>query len=129
MDIIQNSGDILNIVIAVSIALLVLFICWGLFYVVMTVRNFYKISKETREGFSKVSEILSRAKEQVENGTFYLSLAKEGIEKGVNILREKIDGRKQKNTSKKNSTSAKKSTTKTSTKGRTGTTKKNSSKK
>jgi hypothetical protein len=106
----QTSGDILNIVIAVSVALLVLFVCWGLFYLVMAVRNIYKISKEAREGFSKVSEILSRTKEQVENGTFYLSLISGGIKKGVNFLRKKTGGKKKTASNKRAKNSAKKTT-------------------
>lgn len=125
----QTSGDILNIVIAVSVALLVLFVCWGLFYLVMTVRNLYKISKEAREGFSKVSEILGRLKEQVDTGTFYLSLIKEGIEKGVNFLRKKTGGKKKTASDKKTNPSKKTKTAKNTTKKATASSKKTTKKK
>jgi hypothetical protein len=97
MEFIQNSGDILNIVIAVSIALLVFFICWGLFYMVMVFRNISKITQDTRKGFSRVSEILTLVKEQVENGTFYFSLVSEALKKGVEFLKKKTGDSKSKN--------------------------------
>jgi hypothetical protein len=130
MDLIQNSGDVLNIVIAVAVALLVLFVCWGLFYLVMTVRNLYKISKEAREGFSKVSEVLSRAKEQLESGTFYLSLISGVVKKGVKFLRDKTGESKdkKKNSKSKKNNSKKTDKAKASKKTATGTAKKKTKK-
>ncbi|MFW5888155.1 MAG: hypothetical protein ACOCVY_00370, partial [Patescibacteria group bacterium] len=55
------------------------------------VRNLYKISKEAREGFSKVSEILSRTKEQVESGAFYFSLIGKILKKSAGFLKRKAD--------------------------------------
>lgn len=102
MNFIQNSGDILNIVIAASIAIFVFFVCWGLFYIITIFRNVSKITKDARKGFSKASEIMDRIKEQVENGTFYFSLVSEGLKRGVDFLKKKTEGsgRSKKNNNK-----------------------------
>lgn len=120
MNFIQTSGDVLNLVIAAAVALFVLFVCWGLFYAVLAFRNIYKITKDTRKSFKKVEEVLGEIKEQVQAGTFYISLAKEGISKGVEFLREKTNssGNKRKSTTNTNK-SKKNSTTSTGKKGTT----------
>ena len=121
MNFIQTSGDVLNLVIAAAVALFVLFVCWGLFYAVLAFRNIYKITKDTRKSFKKVEEVLGEIKEQVQAGTFYISLAKEGISKGVEFLREKTgsSGNKRKSNSTNNNKSKKNSTTSTGKKGTT----------
>lgn len=121
MDLIQNSGDVLNLVIAVAVAVFVLFICWGLFYAILAVRNVYKITQDTRKGFKKVEEVLGEIKEQVQAGTFYISLAKEGISKGVDFLRKKTGsaGDKGKRKSTNNNKGKKNNTTSATKKGTT----------
>ncbi len=115
MELIQNSGDILNIVIAVSIALLVFFVCWVLFYMIIVFRNFSEITGNARKNFSKIGEILDLIKEQVENGTFYFSLITDVFKKGVEFLRKKTkkDGKIDNNSKAKTKKNNTKSTNKT----------------
>lgn len=116
-NLIQNSGDVLNLVIAAAVALFVLFVCWGLFYMVMVFRNISKITKDTRKGFSRISEILDHVKEQVESGTFYFSLISDGLKKGVEFLRKKTEGGGK--SKKANKDQNKKNNTKSAVKNRT----------
>jgi len=110
-NLIQTSGDILNLVIAAAVALFVIFVCWGLFYTVMAVRNIFKITKDARKNFQRVEEILAQIKEQLQAGTFYVSLLKEGISKGVEFLRKKTGAEKNKKSNNKKKTNRTKTAT------------------
>lgn len=97
MYLIENSQDLLNIVKAVSIFGLAVFICWAIFYFTMILRQTFKVVKEMRERFIKIDEVITALKEKIEHSASYLALIGEGVKKLVEVIKEYAgDGKKEK---------------------------------
>jgi len=84
----DTSKDFLNIVIAVSIFGLAMFISWSIFYFVQILRQIFKIIKEMRDRLHKIDELFSACKEKVENSTSNLVLISEGVKKIVEVVKD-----------------------------------------
>lgn len=78
----------MNIVIAISVFGFTFFVCWGLFYFAMILRQVFKVIKETRDRMHKVDELMQAFKEKIEHSASYLLLIGEGIKKLVEIAKE-----------------------------------------
>lgn len=100
MSYIQNSSDILNIVKAISIFGISIFLIWFIYYLAMMMREFFKIVKETRENFRKVGETIDSLKQKIEHSASYLSLIVEGVKKIVEMAKD-YTGKKEKKSVKK----------------------------
>ncbi len=87
----DTSRDILNIVIAVSIAGFTFFVCWAIFYFIMMLRQSFKIVKEMRQRLLKIDEVINLVKEKIQSSTSYLVLIGEGVKK----LLEMVNAKKQ----------------------------------
>ncbi|MFA4941889.1 MAG: hypothetical protein WC582_04875 [Patescibacteria group bacterium] len=94
MYLIQDSKDLLYIVIAFCVLLFTVFSVWLIYYLAMIMRQAYKIVKETREKINKVDEVLKALKEKIEHSASYLVLISEGVKKLVEVIREKSEKRK-----------------------------------
>jgi CHASE3 domain sensor protein len=99
MFLIQDSQDLLYLVIAFCVLLFTIFSVWLIYYLAMIMRQAYKIVKETREKINKVDEVLKALKEKIEHSASYLILISEGVKKLVEVIREKSE--KKKTTKKK----------------------------
>jgi hypothetical protein len=90
----QTSHDLLNLVIAAAVAGFTFFVCWALFYLVMILRQGFRVVKETREWMDKVSNILDILKEKIEHSTSYLMLIGEGVKKLAEVIKERSEKKK-----------------------------------
>ncbi len=99
MYLIQDSKDLLYVVLAFCILWLTVFLAWFIYYLSMIMRQTCQIIKETREKINKVDEILKALKEKIEHSASYLALIGDGVKKLVEVIKEKSDKtRKHKNT-------------------------------
>lgn len=57
----NTSQDILYLIIGISVGLFTFFVCWIMFYVAMTFRNFYKVAKDIKAKFEKFESALERS--------------------------------------------------------------------
>ncbi len=73
----SSSVDILNLVLAVCIALLTLFLCWSLYYFIASARRINKIAKQIELGVSKAEEVISLIKDKIKGGSAYLMILAE----------------------------------------------------
>jgi len=89
----ETSSDILNIVKAISIFSLAVFVSWAIYYFVKILKEIFKIIKEARERLEKIDELIKSIKEKVEHSTSYLFLMSEGIKKILEIV-SKYTGKK-----------------------------------
>jgi len=96
----ETSQDILNIVKAVSIGALVLFLCAAIYYLARILEQGFKIIRDMRDRLHKIDELIQTFKEKVEHSTSYLLLIGEGMKKLVDLAKD-YSGKKEKNTSKK----------------------------
>ena len=89
MYLIQDSKDLLYVVLAFCILWLTIFLAWFIYYLAMIMRQAYQAIKETREKINKVDEILKALKEKIEHSASYLALIGEGVKKLVEVINQK----------------------------------------
>lgn len=100
MSLIENSQDLLNIVKAVSVFGLAVFVCWFLFYLTMMLRQVFMMTKDVSSIFRKTNEMLDALKIKIEHSASYLVLISEGVKKlveyfaGGNAEKRKKKGKK-----------------------------------
>ncbi|MBU0637071.1 MAG: hypothetical protein ABH818_00270 [Patescibacteria group bacterium] len=99
MNLINNSQDLLNIVFAFCALWLTIFIAWFIYYLAMTMRQFFQIIKETRARINKIDEVIMALKEKIEHSVSYLTLIGEGMKKLVEVIGNKINNKESKNKS------------------------------
>ena len=93
----QNSQDLLTIIKAVSLLGFVFFVCWGLYYFAMILRQGYLIIKEMRDRIKKVDDVIKAFKDKIEHSASYLLLISEGVKKLIEVTKkmsEKKEGKK-----------------------------------
>jgi|AntRauTorckE6833_2_1112554.scaffolds.fasta_scaffold00060_8 hypothetical protein len=86
----ETSGDILNLVIAISVLALTGFLVWTIYYVVASLRKVYKIVHELDHGVKKALETIDSIKSKVNKSTSYLYVAGEVAKNVVNLMKDKI---------------------------------------
>jgi hypothetical protein len=84
-----TSTDLLLVVIAFCILWLTIFICWSMYYVVVMLRNFSKMTVSVREKLELVDKILKLVHEKLEAGTNHMSIIADSALKLVGFLMEK----------------------------------------
>ena len=84
----QTSLDILWLTIAAGIALLTVFFCWGIFYVVQIIRRSAKMFKGAEQMIENINEVIKATKEKIEHGAAYVSVIADGIKKVMDITQE-----------------------------------------
>lgn len=91
MDLINNSRDLLNVVLCFCVLWLTIFIAWFIYYLAMIMRQFFYIVKETRQKINKIDEVIGAFKEKIEHSASYLMLIGEGIKKIVEVAKNKTE--------------------------------------
>lgn len=89
MPLINDSKDLLYVVISLSVLLFTIFSCWAIFYCAMIMRQFFRAIKEIRESLSKIDDFFKILKEKMEHSTSYLFLIVEGIKKLAEAMKER----------------------------------------
>lgn len=119
MGFIQNSGDILNLIIALSVFVFTLFICWMLYYIVMSVKNLFQITNDVKENLEKSKTLIELVKQKIKTTFSVVSFLDDGAEKIKDIVQkyrrnkeEKISSKAKKTTDDINSTVETKTKTK-----------------
>lgn len=94
----NNSLDLLYIVIAFCLLWFTIFVCWWLFYMVMIIRHVYVITHSIRKKLKALEDISKQAKERFEKTAEYIDLAATGIGKIIGYVKEKKQGKNNKKT-------------------------------
>ena len=94
MPLINDSHDLLNIVIALSVLLFTLFSCWAIYYLARILQQMFKVLKETRDRLNKFDELVKMVKEKIEHSASYLPLIFEGIKKLVELMKSRAEKKK-----------------------------------
>ena len=89
MDLIQNSKDLLLIVVAFCILWLTIFTAWFIYYLAMIMKQFFQIIKDVRKKIEKVDEVITIAKEKIEHSATYVALIGDGIKKIVELMKDR----------------------------------------
>lgn len=90
----SDSKDILFLTIAVCVAAFTVFSCWGLFYIVGGLRNFFKIAKDIRDVFKKIEETIDMVKGKIGQSSSYIFLLGEALKKIMEAAKIYSDNKK-----------------------------------
>lgn len=88
-----TSGDILNLVLAVSISILTFFLCWAIYYFVASIQKVYKLTKRVEAGLNKIEEVLDIARDKLKNSSAYFMILGEIARKALEFVKEKKEKR------------------------------------
>lgn len=92
----ETSKDILNIVIAASIGVFTIFVCWTIYYFAQIMRSGFKMAKEMRDRLAKIDDAIAAFKNKIENSTSHIILIAEGIKKLVEVIKERTEKKAEK---------------------------------
>lgn len=81
----STSNDILLLTIAACVAVFTFFACWGLFYVVASIRNVYGITKDFKNLFKKAEDLIDVLKNKVHESSTYFLLFGEVLKKVMDV--------------------------------------------
>lgn len=91
----ENSRDLLNIVLAFAIVWLTVFLCWLLYYVVMVFKNTKEMIEEVRGRFRAIEEGIRAIRERFEHASASLTFISEGV---VKLIQYFVERRREKTT-------------------------------
>ncbi|MDP2737108.1 MAG: hypothetical protein Q8O59_05035 [bacterium] len=91
---INDSKDLLYIIISVSVLLFTIFSCWAIYYLARILGQMFKIIKEMRDRLNKFDELMKMVKEKIEHSASYLPLIMEGVKKLVELMKNRAEKKK-----------------------------------
>ncbi len=103
-----TSTDILNLILAISIALLTFFLCWAIYYFIVSLQRINRISKKIESGVTKGEEFITMAKEKLKHSSAYFMVLSQLAKKGLEFVQEKRAANKTQETKAKTKTKSKK---------------------
>jgi hypothetical protein len=86
---IETSTDVLLLTIAGSVALFTIFVCWGIFYVVVMLKNVSKMTISIREKLEIIDRILKLVKDKLEKGGNHMAMVTDSVIKLIGLVMEK----------------------------------------
>lgn len=98
---IENSGDLLNLVIAFCILLFTVFVVWSMYYFISTLRNVSNIITGVKEKMDTIDKILNLVHDKLEKGSSHMAILSETAVRLVGHLIDKQTGKKSKSKKKK----------------------------
>ncbi|MFA5155670.1 MAG: hypothetical protein WC453_04550 [Patescibacteria group bacterium] len=88
-----TSADILHLVLAACIAVLTFFICWAIYYLIVSLQRIFRLVKRIEAGVAKVEELTDIAKEKLKNSGAYFMILAEVAKKAMEFVKEKKEKR------------------------------------
>ncbi|MDD3711136.1 MAG: DUF948 domain-containing protein [Patescibacteria group bacterium] len=98
----ETSKDILNVSIAGAVIVLVIFLCFALYYLIANLKRINRISGQVEKGVTKIDNLVDLIKNKVNQSSSYLFLFGKLAEKAMSYFISKKD-KKNEEESPKNS--------------------------
>ncbi|MEK7166869.1 MAG: hypothetical protein AAB732_00415 [Patescibacteria group bacterium] len=86
---IQTSQDLLFIVLAFCILWITILLCWGLYYLVVMLKNTYKITKNVNQKIEAFGELIENLKSKVSSMSAFLTLFSHGLSALIDHIKDK----------------------------------------
>ncbi len=96
-----TSYDILNIVLAICLVILTIFLSWGIYYFIISAHKIYKLVKRIEAGVGKTEEILDIARDKLKHSSAYFMILGEIAKKALSFVEEKKVRRRTRSTNQK----------------------------
>jgi len=91
---INDSKDLLYVVISLCVLLFTIFSCWAIYYLARILQQMFKVIKEASNLLNKFEELMKSLKEKIEHGASYLPLIMEGVKKLVELMKKRAEKKK-----------------------------------
>ena len=75
----ENSKDLLYIVLSFAVLWITVFLCWLIYYLVSILRNANEMVEELRERFRGIEDAIRSIRDKMEHATSTLSFVSEGV--------------------------------------------------
>lgn len=75
----ENSKDLLYIVLSFAVLWVTVFLCWLIYYLVSILRNANEMVEELRERFRGIEDAIRSIRDKMEHATSTLSFVSEGV--------------------------------------------------
>lgn len=85
----ETSSDVLNLVLSICIIALTFFLCWGIYYFVVAVQKWYRITKKIETGVDEAEKIIFTVKEKLHGSAAYLLTLGDVAKKVFEFVQEK----------------------------------------
>jgi len=85
----STSGDVLNLVLSVSIVALSTFLCIALAYLISSLQKTHRIIKRIESGVTKLEEVVGLAREKLKSGAAYFMILGEFAKKALEFFLDK----------------------------------------
>lgn len=96
MLLIQDSKDLLYIVLAFCALWLTIFLAWFIYYLAMILRQFYLMVRNMRARIDKLDKAIKEFKSKLENGAACANLIGEGLKRAMEIIRKHQEKKRRK---------------------------------
>lgn len=96
----ETSRDILNVSIAGAVIVLVIFLCFALYYLIANLKRINRISGQIEKGVTKIDNLIDLIKNKVNQSSSYLFLFGKLIEKAMSYFISKKDKKNEEENSK-----------------------------
>jgi cell shape-determining protein MreC len=90
----STSADILNIVLALCVAILTLFLSLSLYYFISSAQKIHRLIKQVEAGVAKADEVVTLVREKIKNSSAYLMVLAEVAKQVVEFAKKKDWGQK-----------------------------------
>lgn len=97
----STSLDVLYLILSICLAVLTFFICWAIYYFVMSVHKLYKLTQRIEAGVAKAEEILDVARDKLKNSGAYFMVLGEIAKKAMEFVEKKKEKKERKAENKK----------------------------
>lgn len=83
------SSDILNLVLAICVTALTIFLCWALYYFISCAQKTHKIISRVESGVNKAEEVIGIARNKLKNSSAYFMILGEVAKRALEFVKEK----------------------------------------
>ncbi len=90
----STSSDILNLVLAICVILLTFFLCWAIFYLVVSLHRIHRLAKKAQAAVAKAEEVVEIAKSKLKKSGTYFMLLGEIAKKAMEFVEKKRAAKK-----------------------------------
>ena len=91
----ETSSDILNLVLSICIIALTFFLCWGIYYFVVAVQKWYRITKKVEKGVDDAQEIIFNVKEKLHGSVANLITLGDVAKRVFDYVKDKREEKKE----------------------------------
>lgn len=85
----NTSGDILNLILALSVAVLTAFIVVALYYFIASIKKVHNVASGLERGVEKTEEVIDIVKSKINSSTSHLVIVAEFVKQAMQFFTDK----------------------------------------